>query len=519
MERLLQEGYDTTIYDIEPITSKEEIILASVSSTLSKTGGHLSFHLGNIKSSKQLEKVFKNPPHGDFDGVIHLAGVTRAAWCAVRESDCREVNVEGTKNLLNAALPLDSKKFKSNGGGGGGKRTPWLIHASSLEVYGDVHTATGNWEGGKTFGPTTALGRTKVEAEKMVTDHQAELTELGIPSNILVLRPSLVYGGDYDFDDRLLPGLVLNALSDLPLQVIGGDDTFDFLHMSDAVQAFVRAVGLLQSKPPRSRSPMDEEPMELGYFEDFDIVSGSTASITEISTMITAFTKSASPVQYYTKGSAHAGAHGSITLSPEALETLGFQAEIMLERGIPMYVEHIRQSTITWAKDFLAEQCPESDFGLKMIMQEEDLRNRNIRRLNGCTVNIGVRHDEWLHHLKCGSTGGVTCLPDNIKVPSYNWNQTVFTIHQVKPIREETAAPQPKWNFGFGQNMQDQGSFLIEFAEEQTGMKLGFFREGDVQNGVDLRLMSEEDTLRPDAVTTFEPRVSHDPYKKCCSLN
>ena len=57
------------------------------------------------------------------DGVIHLAAVSRVAWGETDPSLCRHVNVTGTAVLLQALLAQP--------------KAPWIVFASSREVYGD----------------------------------------------------------------------------------------------------------------------------------------------------------------------------------------------------------------------------------------------------------------------------------------------------------------------------------------------------------------------------------------------
>ena len=58
------------------------------------------------------------------DGVIHLAAVSRVVWGQKNPELCWETNVTGVQNVLDAAREASSR--------------PWVISASSREVYGEA---------------------------------------------------------------------------------------------------------------------------------------------------------------------------------------------------------------------------------------------------------------------------------------------------------------------------------------------------------------------------------------------
>jgi UDP-glucose 4-epimerase len=153
-------------------------------------------------------------------GIIHLAGVSRVIWGEKDPQKCLTVNIDGTENILKAALAADPK--------------PWVMYASSREVYGEQKTLPVNEEAA--LQPCNVYAESKVEAEKLLVQYRAQ----GVPTGIL--RFSNVYGAVHDHHDRVVPAFCRNAIRGLPLQVEGGQNTFDFTHVDDVVAGILLAI-------------------------------------------------------------------------------------------------------------------------------------------------------------------------------------------------------------------------------------------------------------------------------------
>ncbi|HWS75499.1 MAG TPA: NAD(P)-dependent oxidoreductase [Quisquiliibacterium sp.] len=155
-------------------------------------------------------------------GVVHLAAVSRVVDGERDPLACREVNVGGTRVLLEAARARPEP--------------PWVIYASSREVYGQPARLPADEAAPRR--PVNAYGRTKVEAEDLVN-------EAGLRS--AVLRFSNVYGSTDDHVDRVVPAFARNAVLGRPLRVDGRDCTFDFTHLSDTVRGILAVVRRLEA--------------------------------------------------------------------------------------------------------------------------------------------------------------------------------------------------------------------------------------------------------------------------------
>jgi nucleoside-diphosphate-sugar epimerase len=173
---------------------------------------------GDIKNIKYLEQAINN-----CRGVVHLAAVSRVVWGERDPEACWDINVNATANILE----IISKATPQ----------PWLIYASSREVYGqqDNLPITENAE----LMPVNVYARSKVAAEKLVNQYRDQ----GLMTAIL--RFSSVYGSVHDHPDRVLPAFCRNAILDKPLRVEGLHNVLDFTHLTDTVEGILSAINKL----------------------------------------------------------------------------------------------------------------------------------------------------------------------------------------------------------------------------------------------------------------------------------
>jgi nucleoside-diphosphate-sugar epimerase len=161
----------------------------------------------------------------DLAGVVHLAAMSRVADGQERPHLCRSINIDGTQAVLAGAL--------SN------RKRPWLIYASSREVYGQQEILPVSEEA--SLHPMNAYGHSKAAGETKVLDAQAS----GL--NASIVRFSNVYGSVFDYRDRVVPAFAAAAAWGGALRLEGADTTFDFTHVDDVVDALIRIVSILDS--------------------------------------------------------------------------------------------------------------------------------------------------------------------------------------------------------------------------------------------------------------------------------
>jgi nucleoside-diphosphate-sugar epimerase len=158
-------------------------------------------------------------------GVVHLAAVSRVVWGERDPARCREVNVAGTRNVLTAA--------RQSG------RDPWVLVASSREVYGDA----GQFPVPESapLRPLNAYARSKADVEELVAASGAA----GLRAS--VVRFSSVYGSTADHADRVAPAFARQAAAGDTLRIDGTGTTLDFTHLDDVADALHRAAGVLSA--------------------------------------------------------------------------------------------------------------------------------------------------------------------------------------------------------------------------------------------------------------------------------
>jgi nucleoside-diphosphate-sugar epimerase len=156
------------------------------------------------------------------EGIYHMAAVSRVAWGEEDPATCDAVNVAATRSLID--LMMQGAK-------------PWLVFASSREVYGNPVSV--RVRESDPLAPVNVYGRSKAQAEAII--------EAARPAGLrtAILRLSNVYGTLYDHPDRAVPALLWRALNGQPIELTGGDNYFDFVHVRDSVAGLVTAGDML----------------------------------------------------------------------------------------------------------------------------------------------------------------------------------------------------------------------------------------------------------------------------------
>jgi len=166
-------------------------------------------------------EVFDYFNKNKFDGIIHLAAVSRVKDAEDDKQNCINTNYFGTKYLIECA-----SKTKST----------WVIFSSSREVYGEPRKMPVSESDEKI--PLNIYGFYKLEGERLVEKHI---------DNYFILRFSNVYGNLYDIPDRVIPKFIYNAITGKEIFLEGGGQIIDFTHISDTVSSITKCIELLSS--------------------------------------------------------------------------------------------------------------------------------------------------------------------------------------------------------------------------------------------------------------------------------
>src|SRR5579871_3958963 len=129
----------------------------------------------NHKNIQDLESI--KEAAADCRGIVHLAAVSRVILGEQNPTLCWKTNIEGTRNILEAVLHLLHK--------------PWVIYASSREVYGQQAILPVTEKA--PLLPLNTYARSKVMGEKLVLAYREKDVQTAI------LRFSNVYGSVNDY--------------------------------------------------------------------------------------------------------------------------------------------------------------------------------------------------------------------------------------------------------------------------------------------------------------------------------
>lgn len=195
------------------ITGIDGFIGKHLSKALVKRG-HRVHKGGNVLNKKQIEEKIK-----DIDCVIHLAAKTSHFDIAENKFETLEINLTGTKNVLEAFLK--SKKTKK------------FIFPSSGKVYGKIKNLPITENHPKA--PLNILGKSKLIAEQLIDFYANNDKEF------IIFRIFNVYGEDQK-ENFLIPTILKQVKG--KKEIVLGDVKAkrDYLYIDDLMNAFVLAV-------------------------------------------------------------------------------------------------------------------------------------------------------------------------------------------------------------------------------------------------------------------------------------
>ena len=159
------------------------------------------------------------------DGVIHLAAGTHVDRSITGSAAFIETNITGTYILLEAARQYFERLSAERRG------KFRFLHVSTDEVYGSLGP-DGLFTESTAYDPSSPYSASKAAADHLVL---AWHRTYGLP--IVISNCSNNYG-PYQFPEKLIPLMILNALEGKPLPVYGnGSNVRDWLYVEDHVRA------------------------------------------------------------------------------------------------------------------------------------------------------------------------------------------------------------------------------------------------------------------------------------------
>ncbi|NWG13945.1 MAG: dTDP-glucose 4,6-dehydratase [Acidobacteria bacterium] len=193
-------------------------------------------YAGNLENLAGLENESRHQfIHGDIcaveivhrilgrgvDAIINFAAESHVDRSILDAQDFVRTNVLGTLTLLDGARRNKTGRF---------------IQVSTDEVYGSLGPS-GSFTESSPLAPNSPYAASKASADLLVRSYHRTY---GLPA--IITRCSNNYG-PYQFPEKLIPLLVTNALSGLPLPIYGdGLHVRDWIHVRDHCNAIDRVL-------------------------------------------------------------------------------------------------------------------------------------------------------------------------------------------------------------------------------------------------------------------------------------
>ncbi len=177
--------------------------------------GRYLFRRVDICDAEALERIFSEY---EIDAVCHFAAESHVDRSIRRPESFIQTNIVGTFNLLEAAKKA-GKDFKL------------FHHISTDEVYGSLGP-TGFFTEETPYRPNSPYSASKAASDHLV---RAYHETYGLPTTISNCSNNY---GPYQFPEKLIPLMILNAWEGKPLPVYGdGKNVRDWLYVEDHCEA------------------------------------------------------------------------------------------------------------------------------------------------------------------------------------------------------------------------------------------------------------------------------------------
>ena len=184
-----------------------------------------AFEKVDICDSNEIKRIFNEYSR---DIVMHLAAESHVDRSIDGPGEFIQTNIVGTYTLLEQARTywsgLDNDK----------KDSFRFHHVSTDEVYGDLEDTDGLFTEETSYAPSSPYSATKASSDHLVRSWQHTF---GLPT--LITNCSNNYG-PYQFPEKLIPLIILNALEGKDLPIYGdGKQIRDWLYVEDHARALL----------------------------------------------------------------------------------------------------------------------------------------------------------------------------------------------------------------------------------------------------------------------------------------
>lgn len=182
-----------------------------------------SFIQGNICDGELVKQILET---NEIEGIIHLAAESHVDRSINAPDIFLQTNIMGTYTLLEATRAYVEKAPQAI------RNSFTFLHVSTDEVYGDLEEDEPAFTESTAYSPSSPYS-----ASKAASDHLVRAWGRTFDLNIKITNCSNNYG-PYQFPEKLIPLMIIQALMGKPLPVYGdGLNIRDWLHVEDHAQA------------------------------------------------------------------------------------------------------------------------------------------------------------------------------------------------------------------------------------------------------------------------------------------
>ncbi len=216
---LIQTEPNVNIINLDALTYAGN--LANLSSV--ETHPRYRFVQGNICDADAMDNLLREH---EIDTIIHFAAESHVDRSILGPRQFVETNVMGTFTMLEAArnywirdksMPLEQVRFH---------------HVSTDEVFGSLKAGEPAWTEETPYAPNSPYAASKAASDHLVRSYGHTY---GLPYTITNCSNNY---GPYQFPEKLIPVIILNAIEGKPLPVYGdGQQIRDWLHVQDHCEA------------------------------------------------------------------------------------------------------------------------------------------------------------------------------------------------------------------------------------------------------------------------------------------
>lgn len=181
------------------------------------------FEQVDICDAEEVRRIFEQYQP---DGIMHLAAESHVDRSIDGPAEFMQTNIIGTYTLLDVARSYWSELSED-------RKSEFVFHhVSTDEVYGDLDGPEGLFTETTAYDPSSPYSASKASSDHLV---RAWHRTFGLP--IVITNCSNNYG-PFQFPEKLIPLVTLNALEGKPLPIYGkGDQIRDWLYVGDHANA------------------------------------------------------------------------------------------------------------------------------------------------------------------------------------------------------------------------------------------------------------------------------------------